>query len=100
MHEERRVRAGRATLAAATLLALACAGSALAGGVFALGAGTIAGGGVSHARGGCFDLSGTVGEPAAGVVSGGGYVLVSGFQAAQAARADQLLRAGFEGCTR
>jgi hypothetical protein len=84
---------------AALAALVAGAGSAIAGGAYTLGGGMIAGGG-GRAQAGCFGLSGTIGQPVAGVGAGGSYTLVSGFWAAQSARPDQLLKTGFEGCTR
>jgi hypothetical protein len=43
---------------------------------------TIDGGGALFSTGGGFELSGTIGQPAAGVMSGGPYELVGGFWAA------------------
>ncbi len=40
---------------------------------------TIDGGGVMNSVGGGFELSGTVGQPDAGVLSGGGFTLAGGF---------------------
>lgn len=67
------------------------------GGVYALRGAVIAGGGVSHAKNACFDLSATIGEPVAGVVAGNGVSIVSGFWALPVAQ-DQLFRSSFERC--
>jgi hypothetical protein len=40
---------------------------------------TIDGGGVMFSTGGNFELSGTIGQPDAGVMSGGGFELTGGF---------------------
>ncbi len=40
---------------------------------------TIDGGGVMRSTGGDFELSGTIGQPDAGVLEGGGFVLTGGF---------------------
>ncbi len=40
---------------------------------------TIDGGGVMQSTGGDFELSGTIGQPDAGVLEGGGFVLTGGF---------------------
>lgn len=57
----------------------------------------IAGGGVTHARSACFDLDGTVAEPAAGSAQGGNYTLDAGFLAMPVAT-DSLFRNSFEVC--
>ncbi len=40
---------------------------------------TIDGGGVMNASGGAYSLSGTIGQPDAGALSGGSYTLAGGF---------------------
>jgi len=45
---------------------------------------TIDGGGIMRSIGGAFDLSGTIGQPDAGVLSGGAFVLTGGFWFAEA----------------
>jgi len=40
---------------------------------------TIDGGGVMRSTGGAFELSGTIGQPDAGVLTGGSFVLTGGF---------------------
>ncbi len=46
---------------------------------FKLSRSTIDGGGVIHSNGGTFELSGTIGQPDAGVLVGGGFTLTGGF---------------------
>ncbi|HEU4663759.1 MAG TPA: hypothetical protein VFS55_06995 [Dokdonella sp.] len=97
----RRRRARAAALAVALAVAVAASTTLLAapgGAGFALQGSVIASGGVSHATASCFDLSATIGEPTAGVASGGGFELVSGFWSAPVVR-DELFRSSFEGCT-
>ena len=57
----------------------------------------IAGGGVTRARSTCFDLAGTVAEPAAGSAEGGNFTLDAGFLAMPLAT-DSLFRDSFEVC--
>lgn len=86
--------------ATAWMVALA-ASSALAapvGAGVALQRAVIASGGVTRATSACFDLSATIGEPTAGVATGNGMALVSGFWAAPVARPDALFRSSFERC--
>lgn len=71
-----------------------------AGSEFALQGQVIAGGGVGHARNGCFELSATLGEPTAGSAAANGYAVVSGFWAAPVADPDQMFRSSFEECPR
>ena len=40
---------------------------------------TVDGGGVMHSTGGDFQLSGSIGQPDAGVLTGGGFTLTGGF---------------------
>jgi len=82
----------------AVVLAVSSAFAAPAGGGFALQGSVIASGGVARATSACFDLSATIGEPTAGVATGGSLALVSGFWAAPVARPDELFRSSFEGC--
>ncbi|MBA8889684.1 hypothetical protein FHW12_003930 [Dokdonella fugitiva] len=88
--------------APATALVVALAASSVfaapAGGGYALQGSVIASGGVARATSACFDLSATIGEPTAGVATGGSLALVSGFWAAPVARPDELFRSSFEGC--
>jgi len=72
--------------------------AAPAGGGFALQGAVIASGGVARATSACFELSATIGEPTAGVATGNGITLVSGFWAAPIAHPDELFRSSFEGC--
>jgi len=82
----------------AVALAASTAFAAPAGGGFTLQGAVIASGGVSRASSACFDVSATIGEPAAGVATGNGVALVSGFWAAPVERPDQLFRSSFERC--
>lgn len=59
------------------LLGLATA--SVMGQEFELSRHTIDGGGVIHSTGGEFELSGTIGQPDAGVLTGGGFQLTGGF---------------------
>ncbi len=89
-----------ATLPIAAAIALS-AGSGIAvpaGNGFSLQGQVVASGGVSRAHGGCFDVSGTIGEPTAGSASGNMFTLISGFWAAPVAHADALFRTSFEEC--
>ncbi|HEY6942179.1 hypothetical protein [Dokdonella sp.] len=95
----RRSRARAAALAVSlVLVASTTLLAAPTGAGFALQGSVIASGGVSRATATCFDLSATIGEPTAGVASGGGFELVSGFWSAPVVR-DELFRSSFEGCT-
>ena len=58
---------------------VACAIAAPASAQYGLSRYTIDGGGVSFATGGTYSLGGTIGQPDAGVLSGGSYVLLGGF---------------------
>ena len=60
------------------ILVLAIAPSALTQD-FDLSRYTIDGGGEMHSTGGDFELSGTIGQPDAGVLTGGGFQLTGGF---------------------
>ena len=82
----------------AVALAASTAFAAPAGGGFTLQGAVIASGGVSRASSACFDMSATIGEPAAGIATGNGVALVSGFWAAPVERPDQLFRSSFERC--
>ncbi|PZQ09983.1 MAG: hypothetical protein DI564_16760 [Rhodanobacter denitrificans] len=103
-----RPRAGRALrLAGATGLALAAAlalaaddaGHAAPAGAdaFQVTRHAIAGGGTARARSACFDLAGTIGQPVAGVSSGGGFTVTSGFWTGVRPD-DSILRTSFEDC--
>jgi hypothetical protein len=52
---------------------------ALAQGGYELSWWTVDGGGYTYSRGDGYELGGTVGQPDAGVLAGGGYVLGGGF---------------------
>ena len=58
---------------------------AQSGGGYDLTWSTIDGGGAMESTGGGYALGGTVGQPDAGVLSGGGYTLVGGFWSGAAA---------------
>ncbi len=75
--ERSAVRIGALVLAALILMA----GAALAGGVYEIPWFTADGGGGTWSTGGGFSLGGTVGQPDAGALSGGGYTLLGGFWA-------------------
>ncbi len=49
------------------------------GGTYDLTWNSIDGGGVTFATGGAYSLGGTIGQPDAGTLSGGGYTLTGGF---------------------
>lgn len=57
----------------------------------------IAGGGADRARSACFDLAGTIGQPVAGVSSGGDFTMTAGFWPAVRLD-DSILRTSFEDC--
>ena len=69
------------TMVAAAILGLGGAGFAEppAGGGFEITRSTIDGGGVMRSTGGDFELSGTIGQPDAGVMTGGEFQLTGGF---------------------
>jgi hypothetical protein len=58
---------------------------AQSGGGYDLSWSTVDGGGATWSEGGGYSLGGTVGQPDAGVLSGGGYTLAGGFWAGGAA---------------
>ena len=70
----------------AALLFLPALALAQSGGGYDLTWSTIDGGGYTFSEGGGYSLGGTVGQPDAGVLSGGGYTLVGGFWGGAAAR--------------
>jgi hypothetical protein len=61
------------------LLILAPFASAQSGGGYDLSWSTVDGGGWSFSEGGSYILGGTVGQPDAGLLQGGGYSLAGGF---------------------
>jgi hypothetical protein len=65
--------------AIALLLLCAVSGAAQTGGPYDLHWNTIDGGGTTNAAGGAYVLSATIGQPDAGTLSGGSYVLNGGF---------------------
>ena len=67
-----------AVMQAVTVLAIVLAGSVIAGD-FEMTRWTVDGGGEVFTTGGEFDLSGTLGQPDAGVMSGGAFTLTGGF---------------------
>jgi hypothetical protein len=78
----------RLALLAAVLALLACSGAGLipqqraraqSGGPYDLGWNTIDGGGITVASGGSYTLAGSIGQPDAGVLTGGGYTVRGGF---------------------
>jgi hypothetical protein len=68
------------------LLTVATSVSAQSGGGYDLSWNTVDGGGTTWSEGGGYSLGGTVGQPDAGVLSGGGYTLAGGFWGGAAAR--------------
>ena len=77
------VRNAKALVAAATCMITATA-TAQSRGAFELNWWTMDGGGAMHTVGGSFELSGTVGQPDAGKMTGGTFELVGGFWPAAA----------------
>jgi len=63
----------------ASICVLAMAPLLLGGDPFEISRSTIDGGGVMQSTGGEFELSGTIGQPDAGVLSGGDFQLTGGF---------------------
>jgi len=76
----------RLLLLVALLSLLASVARAQSGGGYDLSWSTIDGGGYTWSTGGGYSLGGTVGQPDAGVLSGGGYTLSGGFWGGAAAR--------------
>jgi hypothetical protein len=68
------------------LLLLASVARAQSGSGYDLTWSTIDGGGTTWSEGGGYSLGGTIGQPDAGVLSGGGYTLAGGFWGGAAAR--------------
>ncbi len=75
----------RLLLLAALLSLLAPVARAQSGGGYDLTWSTVDGGGYTWSEGGSYSLGGTVGQPDAGVLSGGGYTLSGGFWGGAAA---------------
>ena len=73
-------------LALVALLLLSSVARAQSGGGYDLTWSTVDGGGATWSEGGGYSLGGTVGQPDAGVLSGGGYTLAGGFWGGAAAR--------------
>jgi len=73
-------------LLVALLLLLASVALAQSGGGYDLTWSTVDDGGYTFSEGGGYSLGGTVGQPDAGVLSGGGYTLAGGFWGGAAAR--------------
>src|SRR5438132_9182707 len=69
----------RVALAAAALLLIASSSFAQTGGSYDLTRNTIDGGGVTFSTGGSYRVGGTVGQPDAGTLSAGAFVLNGGF---------------------
>jgi len=76
----------RFLLLAVLLSLLASVALAQSGGGYDLTWNTIDGGGYTWSEGGGYALGGTVGQPDAGTLSGGGYTLAGGFWGGAAAR--------------
>jgi len=76
----------RFSLLAALLSPLASVALAQSGGGYDLTWSTVDGGGYTWSEGGGYSLGGTVGQPDAGVLSGGDYTLAGGFWGGAAAR--------------
>ena len=76
----------RLLLLAALFSLLASVARAQSGGGYDLSWSTIDGGGTTWSEGGGYSLGGTVGQPDAGVLSGGNYTLAGGFWGGAAAR--------------
>jgi hypothetical protein len=73
-------------LALTALLLLASVALAQSGGGYDLSWSTVDGGGATWSEGGGYSLGGTIGQPDAGVLSGGDYTLAGGFWGGAAAR--------------
>lgn len=65
----------------AALILLTLGSAALAAGTFDLSWWTVDGGGGMNSAGGIYTLSGTIGQPDAGTLTGGAYALTGGFWA-------------------
>jgi hypothetical protein len=78
-------------VAAISIMGVASAGS----GNFAILNGTVASGGGTVSSG-CYTLTSTVGEPAAGVVANGEFTLTSGFLATTGTTSDVIFKDGFD----
>jgi len=76
----------RLLLLAALFSLLASVARAQSGGGYDLSWSTIDGGGTTWSEGGGYSLGGTIGQPDAEVLSGGGYTLAGGFWGGAAAR--------------
>lgn len=77
------------------LAGVAAAQSAPQGDVYTISRSVIAnGGGAGSAD--CYVLVATIGEPVAGIVANGEFVLSTGFLSEIAVRGDRLFRSGFE----
>ena len=76
----------RFTLLVVLLSLLSSVALAQTGGGYDLTWSTIDGGGYTFSEGGGYSLGGTIGQPDAGVLSGGGYTLAGGFWPGAAAR--------------
>ena len=66
-------------LALTAFFLLASVARAQSGGGYDLTWSTVDGGGATWSEGGGYSLGGTIGQPDAGVLSGGGYTLAGGF---------------------
>jgi hypothetical protein len=76
----------RFLLLAALLSLLASVTLAQSGGGYDLTWNTVDGGGATWSEGGGYALGGTIGQPDAGTLTGGGYTLAGGFWGGGAAR--------------
>jgi len=76
----------RFTLLVVLLSLLASVALAQSGGGYDLSWNTVDGGGATWSEGGGYSLGGTIGQPDAGMLSGGGYTLAGGFWPGAAAR--------------
>jgi hypothetical protein len=76
---KRRAHLSRSSVLVFVVLALGAPALAQTGGAYDLHWNTIDGGGSTNAAGGTYELSATSGQPDAGTLSGGSYVLSGGF---------------------
>jgi hypothetical protein len=73
-------------LALTAFFLLSSVARAQSGGGYDLSWSTVDGGGATWSEGSGYSLGGTIGQPDAGVLSGGGYTLAGGFWGGAAAR--------------
>jgi hypothetical protein len=74
------------TILLITFLLSVSVARAQSGGGYDLSWSTVDGGGYTWSEGGGYSLGGTIGQPDAGVLSGGGYTLAGGFWGGVATR--------------